>query len=302
MRKNRHIHLIGMGASGSLLALKLLDAGFKNITWEDEDSNIVAWKASTGAIYPANSTKFGDDALCHTAWAEDLSNIIPFVEQSTYWFNHKSPPHEGKYRITKSSPSGLNMAELPSYHLNAQKLVPHVRDRLALTRLELGELRPHKRENVLFIHTHGSTHRLSHFYWGWAVRVKLDYDTAVFGGERRPCFYFREGRYVMAYAYPIPDTPYWYAGSSIIKQRLGKEKSLDIWSKYSRWQDNFERLSNSEVKVVDHGQAIEGWRPACGDSEWVTRKGNQIFLRPLWNSGLRHFPHQWWGVEKHLNA
>lgn len=290
-----------MGAPGSLLALKLLSSGFKNITWEDNDSTRTAWKASTGAIYPANSEKFGDDALCHTYWGEDLINIIPYVETCTYWFNHKSPPHEGKYKIARTSPGELNMASLPSYHLNAQKLVPFVRKKLKDGRKEVGELDPHKQDNVLFIYTHGSTHRLSHVYWGWTVRVKLEYDSHVFEG-RRPCFYFREGRYIMAYAYPIPNTPYWYAGSSIIKQKLGKEKSLEIQPKYDRWKDNFERLANGDVRVVEAEKAIEGWRPACGDSEWVTRKGNQLFLRPLWNSGLRHFPHQWWGVEKHLQA
>lgn len=290
MNKTKHIHLVGMGAPGCMLARMLQSKGYQNITWNDLDAPNTAWRASTGAIYPANSQKFGDDNLCHKFWDETLRHVIPFTETCRYWFNHKSPPHEGDYDIIRKSPGGLQMARPASFHLNSQALVSYVRKQL----MELRTDEVPKGAKV--IHTHGWTKRLSHVYWGWTVRVQLDYDRDTFGPER-PCFYFREGRYVMAYAYPIPSTPYWYAGSSIIKQSKDKMKSLEIEPKYDRWKENFERLSHGEVKVIHREtQGLEGWRPACGDSEWVVEKNGELYLRPLWNSGLRHFPHQWFGV------
>ena len=96
------VHLEGMGLQGSLLLYLLQQKNLANLelTWNDIDSPHTAWKASTGAIYPANSTKFGDDHACHQRWGEwhELGWFQPYLERCNFWFSQKSPPHGGKYR------------------------------------------------------------------------------------------------------------------------------------------------------------------------------------------------------------
>lgn len=295
----RTVHLEGMGINGCLTALMLERQGV-DFTWNDIEAKRTAWEASTGAVYPANSTKFGDDWACYQLWADAYNRgvfgpVADTVERGNYTFNHKSgPPHGGKYACHPDKRFGLTVAVPKSYHINAQKLVPAVRHRFADRRLPEAPTR----ETVdLYLITHSFGERLSHVYWGWSRLVKLDYDKDLFelDGER-PCFYFREGRFVMAYAYPVPGSPFWYAGSSIIKQRLDRMKSLDIEPKYEKWRENFQRLSNGAVQVRSAHAMLEGWRPApaSDDTAWLRREGNNAFsLRPLWNSGIRHYPHQW---------
>lgn len=287
------VHLEGMGVYGSLLA-HMLDLSGVDFTWHDNDLERVAWPACTGAIYPANSEKFGPDDWCHKQWREahKLGIYGEAVEASNFVFNHKTkPPHEGKYPVTKFG-SGLKMAEPPSFHLNAQLLVPQTREKYADCMRP--DHQPAQTDEYIVSHSWGE--RLSHVYWGWTRLVKLDFPDEMRRHGMRPCFYFREGRYIMTYAYPVPNTPWWYAGSSIIKQKIEKKKSLEIEPKYDRWKDHFERLSLGQVKVTEAGEMREGWRPASAKNNdtWVDRDlHGTIRMRPLWNSGVRHFPKQW---------
>lgn len=290
------IHIEGMGIPGCLLALLLHRRGI-DFTWHDTGETITAWRASTGAIYPSTSTKFGNDDACRLVWehwhAIDLTDGC--TEQAVWTYSQKSAPHGSKYQ-TRQLDCGLRQAIPFAYHLNAQALVPKVRDLFADKRTD-GEP-----AHVIKIVSHGFGVRRSHSYWGWTRLVELDYADEIKEANSglRPTFYFREGRVVMAYAYPIPGTRFWYAGSNIIKQKLGKERSLEMPPKYDTWKDRFLRLGGGNVSVVDEDDFIEGWRPACGDLDWVTREGDVIHMRPLWNSGIRHFPQQWDGVLAHL--
>jgi len=292
------VHLEGMGINGSLLALKLAERGV-GFTWHDTIDPKVAWPASTGAIYPGGSEKFGPDAACHEEWLRwyEQGFANEFLELGSFTFCTKSPPHGGRYSTT---PVGaLNVAALPSLHLNAQKLVVETRAQFSKQRREVGDA-IWDDGNLIYIVTHGWGERLGHVYWGWTRLVELQFNPKQF--EHRPAFYFREGRFIMAYAYPVPGTPYWYAGSNIIKQRADARKSLSMEDKYERWKTNFERLGDGQVKVGREGDFIEGWRPAAAkeDEAWVRRKGNVLTFRPLWNSGIRHFPKQWAAVAAQL--
>ena len=91
------IHFEGMGLQGAM-TLTMAEAELPDffdeheVTWNDTDHPHTAWKASTGAIYPANSTKFGDDWACHQTW-EDWFYADHFqrhLEQCNFWFNHKT--------------------------------------------------------------------------------------------------------------------------------------------------------------------------------------------------------------------
>lgn len=294
MEKKLRIHIEGMGIQGCLLANFLELRGIE-FTWHDLDVEQTAWKASTGAIYPANSTKFGDDAGCHEMWGHWIQQgLVDCVEVCSFWFNHKScEPHNGKFGIQGSQTNvngSLRMSRGPAYHFNAQKFVPETRERFANNRVLTTRRIP---EHDLYVVSHGWGLRQGHVYWGWTRLVELIYDKPMFDQDgNRASFYFRDGRFIMAYAYPVPGTPYWYAGSHIIKQSTSKARSLEMEPKYEKWKENFERLSHGMVTVGKEHEFIEGWRPACRDDAWAQRSGNKIELRPLWNSGIRHFPQQ----------
>lgn len=292
------VHIEGMGLQGCLLSDHLVNEKSQyKLSWNDTDAPINAWQASTGAIYPANSTKFGEDALCYTQWRvwwERLRFPRDVLERCSFWFNHKKPPHEGKYGIAKETLDGaLRQASLPSFHFNAQTFVARTREQLARYRVD-----GVPGDAGVSIVAHGFGDRLSHAYWGWTKLVKLDYDHDVFeepGLDMRPAFYLREGRFIMAYAYPCPGTDLWYAGSSIIKQPRGKLRPLTVEDKFDRWRKNFERLAGGNVVVRDTATPfMQGWRPAPaeGDTQWTTRTVDNLLLRPLWNSGIRHWPQQ----------
>jgi hypothetical protein len=294
------VHLEGMGVQGALLAHQLHCRGVA-FTWHDNDAERTAWKASTGAIYPADSTKFGPDrnagrfGKCGTTKA---SLPAPTLSGRQAWcFARRTPPHNGKYPVTELG-HGLRLGSDPSFHFNAQTFVPFIREQFKDRRVPqaCGKNAKH------YVVAHGWGERLHYAYWGWTRLVGLTYPEHYDLGALRPSFYFRPNRFVMAYAYPVPGTHLYYAGSSIIKQKLGAFKSLDIEPKYVRWKENVQKLSAGTVTVSEEGPFIEGWRPASAplDTAWARKRGNVITLRPLWNNGIRHFPRQWVSVAEIL--
>lgn len=292
------VHLEGMGLQGALLAHRLSMYGMP-FTWHDTDAPHCAWKASTGAIYPAGAINHGPDQECYDvwkAWYEHGYFERSHLERSAgFVFCTKNPPHKGTYAHQEYAGDNLRIGA-PSYHLNAQAFVEAMRNQHYLKR--------HKGPNTnvsTYIITHGWGQRLAFAYWGWTRKVRI---TATFdrvNGERA-AFYFRPNRFSMAYAYPIPGSNYYYAGSSILKQRLGKFHDLDPVPKYERWKRIFEEQGAGHVKVAEEGDYLTGWRPAAAetDTAWVRVRSGLITLRPLWNSGIRHWPKQWAGVANRL--
>lgn len=286
------IHIEGMGVLGSLLALKLDHAGIK-FTWSDADAEHTAWKACTGAIYPCGEPE-SVDWLAYNLWRDELSKptwtkpVSRHFERAVYVFNHQRPPHDGRYEFSNLGNSDLRFPLVySSYHVNAQTLVPAVRKRFADRRTDGIALQGGKdRPRVI---AHGFTEKMTHAYWGWTRMVELDYK---FKLSDRPAFYFRQGRYVMAYAYPAPGTPYWYAGSSLIMQH--NLKPLQMEPKFERWQEFFEMLSGDTVRVkrTRSGEFLQGWRPAEANPDVYWDKRKKIIRMPsLWNSGVRHAPY-----------
>jgi hypothetical protein len=289
------IHLEGMGINGALIA-RLLRERDIDFTWSDIDSPVSAWQASTGIIYPGGSTKFGPDAACYDVWRRWQRDplLSDFLELATYFFNHKNAPHEGPYKPSLPSEHGLRCSDqFPSIHLNAQRLVRFTREGLADRRVATAP------EGSRVIRTHGFTERCTHVYWGWTVLVSLGYDRAVYDLQgRRPSIYLRDWTR-MAYAYPVPGTPYWYAGSSLIKQKISGARELEVAPKFQTWRSLFNRLSGGAFEVLEQHSTLTGYRPcaAAEDLDWVrVASDGTITLRPLWNSGVRHHPYQWLSV------
>lgn len=297
--KGLRVHVEGLGVTGSLLAYHLERWGCK-WTWHDANAERTAWKASTGAIYPAGAPG-SLDWECYAVWAEWLGagrlKELPYpakhFEPATYWYSTKSPPHGGRYKVLwQDKRSGLSLAEPLSYHLNAQTFVPATR-RQFKGRVLLGP--PHNGDVDAYIVAHGFGQRLHHVVWGWTVPVQLRLPVRMADGYR-PAFYFREGRFVMAYAYPMPGTEFWYAGSSLIRQAVPRE--LEVPPKLHRWRKTFERLSGGSLKVTEArlDAALQGWRPAERDPHCLPVVDHQrpgkttLRVPPLWHSGIRHFP------------
>lgn len=290
------VHLEGMGLGGALLAHRLKQRPNVELTWHDIDAPRTAWKASTGAIYPAGATNHGPDEACYNVWKswhESGQFASSHLERSTgFVFCTNNAPHKGAYEHEAWAGDHLRSGAV-SYHLNAQAFVEAQRNEF------FKENDQYDADEVdVYIITHGFGSRLSHVYWGWTRLVELElYGKPLVGGDR-PAFYFRKTRFEMAYAYPVPGTNWYYAGSSIIKQQPEKARDLDPVPKYERWKRIFERDGEGAVKVSREGKFLTGWRPAAAeeDTAWVKMRGNVITLRPLWNSGIRHFPMQWGSV------
>jgi hypothetical protein len=278
------IHLEGMGVIGCYLAHRLAADGI-DFTWHDTDEPVTAWKACTGAIFPTGHT---DDQLALIDWLGHATDerFAAHMEVAAYVFSQKTPPHKGKAKWLPLA-GDVKLLSVPSLHLNAQAWVPWTREVFAAQRLDPSWPKAQAAQRVV---THGFGARLARVMWGWTVPVRIH--TTADLGSRRPCIYFREGRFTMAYAYPIPRTDMWYAGSSLISQRVAK--SLTVAKKYERWHRDFIRLGADYVTDVEvAGPPIEGWRPvpAKGDDQLIKRTTTgELAVRPLWHSGVRHAP------------
>ena len=123
------VHLIGMGATGSLLARLLEHSGIA-FTWHDIEAEHVAWKAATGAVYPCGKPGRED----YETWREWIGDIFleeKWWELARYWYNHKKAPHAASLKEAFRSAGGLGLSPVPSIHLNSQALVAASRERYA---------------------------------------------------------------------------------------------------------------------------------------------------------------------------
>jgi hypothetical protein len=207
--------------------------------------------------------------------------FAPWMETASYVYSSLHPPHGGRYGFEDLGP--VRVAHTSSLHLNAQSWVPEVRKRFLAQRLDAA---PHDAETVVV--THGFGARLARFMWGWTVPVRVSCRQE---WSQRQALYFRRGRFTMAYAYPIPGTDMWYAGSSLISQR--SPKSLAVEDKFVRWRHSFLELGGGHVLgVARAGTPTEGWRPvpAKGDDAWIECVNGRLTVKPCWHSGIRHAP------------
>jgi hypothetical protein len=289
------VHLIGLGVTGSLFARLLEHSGIA-FTWHDIEAERVSWKAATGAIYPCGPPGRAD----YEQWRTWLGGIFAgedWIELAAYWYNHKRAPHASRLKEEFRSEGGLALSPLPSIHINSQALVAQTRARYVGLRRE-GEAV----EADYLLVAHGFNPRMRFAYWGWSALVELKHGLP---GALRPAFYFRDGRFIMAYAYPVPGrAEAHYAGSCFLKQLPERLHSLEMSGKYDKWKAHFERLSKGEVTVRGRlAEPVEGWRPALDNTEaetGVIREGKRLTVPPLGGSGIRRLPSVWRNVFNQL--
>lgn len=281
---DRMIHIEGMGLLGSLTALNLAHRGIP-FTWNDTDRPFVAWRASTGMVYPAGDNESQRGLAAWKGWITEPWLPAGAAMECEYVYHHKNPPHEGKYKAAydlgdmRSAPSGNAVA------VRAPLLVEHARARFADCRVNQAT------EGQFVIRAHGFTERLSKVMWGWTVPVKLDLppDVQAIANGRPVAFYSRRNRFQIVYAYPIGDTGWHWSGSSLVGQKsphtLNVEKHYERW--HEAWEHNFPR-----VPVIERSESIQGWRPrpADADTTAVQRTPTGLVYPPLWHSGIRWAP------------
>lgn len=281
------VHIEGMGWYGAVAATLCERLGI-DFTWHDTDDPVRnAWRASTGIVYPA-----GDDLTTRTwsAWRDWWAHgrwPDGTVERCSYWFAHKHPPHGGRYPIVEDL-GVLRRGEIDAFQVNPAAIVADVRARHAAARLD----GPPRRRPDRYIVAHGFD-RADRVVWGWTRLVRLVFDPAL-AADRRPTFYTRKGRFLLAYAYAIPGRPGWYwAGSSLIVQPAADPHRLDAAKHYRRWREAFKENTAPLVDVAEEGDLIEGWRPrGPSDSTRVVARdgGRTLVVPPLWHSGVRWAP------------
>lgn len=283
------IHLQGMGVTGSLLARLLEDSGLA-FTWHDIESAFVSWKAATGAIYPCADEPGLRDLVEWQNWVRKGGCFCgePWCEEADYWSVFVKPG---------APPKPLELFPTFSVHVNSQLLVESTRERFAACR-RVGE----EGADFLII-AHGFNSRMQFTHWGWSGLVELHSKLPASGG-RRPCIYYRKGS-LMFYAYPTPGMPEaHYAGSSIIRQKLGQEHSLKLLPKYETWRKHFADLTTVSIgRLLE--PLVEGWRPAMESGEKDTSvlvRGNTLIVPPLDTNGIRRLPSVWRNLVNELCA
>jgi len=277
------IHLEGMGVLGSFIAWTLHQRGVQ-FTWHDIDSSVNAWRASTGAVFPTGEVEDIDGMRMWQHWlATPSAQLQASTERASWWYCTKAPAHGAKGKPIADL-GALKRHPVDSIHFNAQNFVPATRVRFDSQRVGCAPT------GAQLVVSHGFNERLDHYVWGWTRLVQLQCDSRMLVAGR-PSIYCREGRFVMAYAYPIAGTSYWYAGSSLIVQK--KPHDLDVQKKYDTWLKHFTRLTGGLVKVVGAAQFLTGWRPRglATDGQWWRRRADgALLLKPHWHNGVRHAP------------
>lgn len=247
------IHIEGMGILGCMLARRLHEEGIP-FTWDDNRSPFVAWPVSTGLAYPDGDpvNQRGLDR-----WYQVLASDLVGDEATTvpYLFAHKNHPHGGKQGIATDY-GKLRQSNQLAVSLNPFEFVE--RTRLAFAEEE----RPWTPADETLVVCHTTPERGDGYLWGWVGKVTFDLPdeiTADLLGDQ-PALYAKKHRFNLTYAYPIPGTGLWWAGSVLQLQREPREVEPDrLMRFYEEWRDNAEELLGiTNVKLDELGQ---GWRP-----------------------------------------
>lgn len=277
------IHIEGMGLLGVQLAAELEELGYA-YTWNDTDRAHTAWHCCTGMVYPSGSDR---DMTGLRWWQRAIDDGHPLAEwaaRSEYVFAHKKPPHGGRYDFGPfigSRPLQRALGE-GAVAVNVPQMVTDWRERIASKRRDR---RPDG--NRLLVRAHSTEERREGYLWGWAARVRFDD-----GEGPQRTYYAKKHRFNLTYAYPIPGTGQWWAGSVLKHQKTPLEVSSKRLMEYvTEWKGNAAELLGIGPVTVDSIE--QGWRPrraADAPNEAREESPGVWSLAPEPTSGLRHGP------------
>ncbi len=293
-----HIHLVGLGVNGSILARALAWEGH-TFSWNDSevDGNPAphtAWNASTGCIYPSG------DNICnrnYELFPASASILGIKYETADYSFTQSSIPHKGvdaKFYVESelSTPQGrLAFMNRPSYHVNPQELVLSTRKLFA----ERYRATPPVWSQIIVTHGFHKA-KPTDYRWGWSAAVTLKLRPELImhtRNHKRICFNLKDGRFRPYYLYPKEGTNEYYFGTAFQYQKI--PKSLDGRDKMEKLLEFLKGnpiASLADITAIP-GTLREGWRPAyfldTASPPFHTKDG-VIYLRPQMANGIRHFP------------
>lgn len=279
------VHLEGMGLLGSHLARRLEERGV-DFTWHDTREKVAAWQACTGLVYPSGVPR---EAANHERWTEFEAAGFPerdLVERCAYVFSTKGEPYGARHGQRRVG--SLGVSNRAAITVNVPEFVRRTRTRYSQRERTAC---PRVAGRVV---AHGFAARLDCVLWGWAVPVRLAWDPVLDPSldGLRPVVYLRKERFVTAYAHPIPGSPFYWAGSSMIVQRT--PRALQVGPKFARWERIIETLSGGMVRVEGRaGLPLQGWRPAgvaSDDTTEVRTIDGVPHLPPMRGDGLRNSP------------
>ncbi|MGH3610714.1 MAG: hypothetical protein ACRDRO_04060 [Pseudonocardiaceae bacterium] len=275
------VHVQGMGLLGSLTAHRLEALGVP-FTWDDTDHPYVAWKASTGLVYPAGDEFTMSNLAAWGRWAAGGWLPAGVVEQVSYVFAQASHPHGGRY--TTSPAGGLTLAHAPAYTVNVPALVSGARTRYADTRVPT----TNTTGRLLVAHGHATA---TSFMWGWAAQVTLRLHPELAALPQRPALYGKKVRQ-FTYAYPVAGEPgRWWAGSSLHRQST--PRPLDAGKHLARWLRDVPEVYRGAVTITSATEPVQGWRPRPRKdvpAPLPVLTGGRVVYPALWHSGLRWAP------------
>lgn len=279
-----NVHIEGMGWLGSALAFRLNRAGVP-FTWNDIDSGHVAWRASTGIVYPAGDERSQTNLRAWAGWHS--SGLFPAgtVAPAAYCYAHKNPPHEGRYQVTDLG--WLRVAHAQCFAVDVPAIVRAARAEFADARVDAA---PAGAPRVV---AHGYSPRRTGYVWGWSAAVALDIPEEVtrLAGERRIALYGKPHRFQLAYAYPIPTRPgWWWAGSSLVPQ--SKAGDGNTARPFEAWRGALPTLY-PKARLLDAETPVQGWRPRGSADDPLglnVDPDGTITFPPLWHSGVRWAP------------
>lgn len=272
------VHLEGFGWLGSALAVEFDRRGV-DFTWSDTDRDHVAWRASTGAVYPAGDPRSQRDLAEWGRWIDEQRFEADSAGHADLWYTQKSPPHGGPPCDVDAGFARRSSAK--AITVNVARVVLDTRARFA--DLE----RPARPDEARRIVAHGWGTRLDKVLWGWSRRVSVVHP---FDGPLRPVILVRRHRFLSGYLYPVPGTVEWWAGSAMIPQDTPRRLNPEVHE--ARWLDLIARDA-PWLEVEPVGPLLQGWRPKPKDADEphvsVTLDGT-VVVPPLSHSGVRWAP------------
>lgn len=270
-----------MGVVGSILA-RTLEKENIPFTWEDSNSTTVAWKASTGCVYPSGEAT---DKINYERFEDSARRLGMEYEVAEYCFSQNSIPHKDgdKTLMVSRQEECLKFVNKPSFHVNVQDFVEQTRMDMIDFRSD-GSGQPSGAP--LVVHAHGFHQaETTDYRWGWSAEADV---ILAKPQKQRICFNLKEGRFIIAYLYPKPGTNRYYIGTHFIYQKTAKE--LDLKDKHLRTLAHIQGKVGEFAQIVPDWSTVQfGWRPAYTESEEaVIERNGELFLKPQMANGLRH--------------
>jgi hypothetical protein len=151
--------------------------------------------------------------------------------------------------------------------------------------------------NKLLIVAQGFDNPLrTRFVWGWSRHVALAIpDEMARQSKQRPAIYVGKGglgpmQYV--YAFPVPTSPFWYAGSSMHAQL--NPHLMDTAPRLAIWRRVMREVSGGAIRIEQMTLGdYQGWRPIADRSNpppLVQRVGQQVIVAPMGANGIHYAP------------